>query len=261
MHQPDTTQNKVLVDLAKSKHLSIGNIEGALKEITKAAAQTLAVEHVAVWLYGTDRKSLRCAKQYEKGPGLFSEGDELQVVRCPKYFETLENGRFIAVNDIRTDERTKDFLDNDPPSPDVSAMLDSPIRLGGRTIGVMCHWHVGESRQWSLEEKNFAGSMADLVSLAMEASERKRAEQRLSHLAYHEMLTDLPNRSLFMERLNRAIITARQKQSLVAVLFLGLDHFKRINDTGRLKEKTTCKNNAPNAECHIKLFRGQRQNN
>jgi len=61
-------------------------------------------------------------------------------------------------------------------------------------------------------------------------SERKRTEERLSYLAQYDMLTGLPNRTLFRDRLERAVVRARREGSLVAVMFLDLDRFKDIND-------------------------------
>ncbi len=63
------------------------------------------------------------------------------------------------------------------------------------------------------------------------AIERKCSEQRLAYLAHYDPLTDLPNRVLFRERLNRAQHRANRHASMIALLFLDLDHFKDINDT------------------------------
>jgi diguanylate cyclase (GGDEF)-like protein len=54
---------------------------------------------------------------------------------------------------------------------------------------------------------------------------------KMSHLAQHDGLTDLPNRTLLIDRLDQAIVLARRHDRRLAVLFLDLDHFKRVNDS------------------------------
>ncbi len=70
-----------------------------------------------------------------------------------------------------------------------------------------------------------AGSLTDI-------SDRKEAEEQLLHDAFHDALTGLPNRALFMDRLGVSIAhSARRERYLFAVLFLDLDRFKNINDS------------------------------
>ena len=71
---------------------------------------------------------------------------------------------------------------------------------------------------------HFVGVFADISSL-------KQAQASLDYQAHHDPLTDLPNRTLFENRLNSALNDARIGQSQGAVLFLDLDHFKHINDS------------------------------
>jgi len=71
-----------------------------------------------------------------------------------------------------------------------------------------------------------------IMSINRDITDRKMMEERLRHDAFHDSLTNLPNRSLFMDRLSQAI--ARQKRNdeiFFAVLFFDLDNFKSINDT------------------------------
>lgn len=69
------------------------------------------------------------------------------------------------------------------------------------------------------------------IVVAHDISERKANEQRISHLAHHDVLTDLPNRSLCVERLRLALQQAERQARRVAVLFVDLDRFKNINDS------------------------------
>ncbi len=61
--------------------------------------------------------------------------------------------------------------------------------------------------------------------------ERARANARLTYLAYHDPLTDLPNRSLLHDRLQMALLASKRENTSLAVLVLDLDRFKEVNDT------------------------------
>jgi len=67
--------------------------------------------------------------------------------------------------------------------------------------------------------------------VARDITDRKRAEEVISYQAYHDILTDLPNRILFKDRLGLAVIQAKRKQTELAVMFIDLDRFKLVNDT------------------------------
>jgi diguanylate cyclase (GGDEF)-like protein/PAS domain S-box-containing protein len=75
------------------------------------------------------------------------------------------------------------------------------------------------------------GAVRNYIGIFSDVTERKAAEARIHHLAYHDALTGLPNRILLEDRLEQAILQSRRSGHRTAVLFLDLDRFKNINDT------------------------------
>jgi diguanylate cyclase (GGDEF)-like protein len=67
--------------------------------------------------------------------------------------------------------------------------------------------------------------------LKKEIADKKKAEESLEYIAYHDELTNLPNRNLLIDRINDSIETARRNQQKLGILFIDLDRFKAINDT------------------------------
>ncbi len=83
------------------------------------------------------------------------------------------------------------------------------------------------------DEKNPATAQRFMgtYGVARDITERKRAEEKISFQAFHDLLTQLPNRVLFRDRLELALVHARRRNGMVGVMFIDLDRFKLVNDT------------------------------
>ncbi|MCM0590303.2 MAG: PAS domain S-box protein [Gloeotrichia echinulata DVL01] len=172
-------QSQTLVQLARSKTFQHGNLNAAFREITEAAARTLLVQRVGIWLYNEDHTKIECIDLYNEQTKEHTCGISLLKANYPAYFQALEEERSIAAHDAIQDKRTQELSQSYLSMLGITSLLDAPIWLGGRLVGVVSHEHFGEIRQWTLEEENFAGSIADFVTLAMEASERNAAQEAL----------------------------------------------------------------------------------
>ena len=75
-----------------------------------------------------------------------------------------------------------------------------------------------------------AGEPRYLVNVVQDITERKRAEERIAHMAHHDLLTDLPNRAAFHDALQNALARAKANGGNLAVMCIDLDRFKEIND-------------------------------
>ncbi|RKD27136.1 PAS domain S-box protein [Ammoniphilus oxalaticus] len=78
---------------------------------------------------------------------------------------------------------------------------------------------------------NETGYVLSFVLVMRDITDRKQSEQKIYHLAYHDTLTQLPNRRLFMDRIRKEVRYAKQFQSQLAIIFLDVDRFKQINDS------------------------------
>lgn len=172
-------QNRVLVELAKSKTLAAGNLRGALKEITEASATTLSLGRASVWRYDEDRSRIRCLDLYVADRRQHFDGFELLEKDYPSFFKALENERTIAASNARSDPRTCEFAENYLRPLGITAMLEVPIRIAGEVVGVCCNEQIGGVRHWTPEEHSFVASLGDLVALALEIHGRKLAEEAI----------------------------------------------------------------------------------
>lgn len=218
-------QNEVLLELASSRALEQGDLDAALKEVTESAARTLEVERVNVWLYDDSRSKVQCIEQYELSAGRHSKGAELAAADYPSYFKALEEERIIAAHNAHTDPRTREFSDSYLTPLGITSLLDAPIRIGGRMVGLICHENLGPARLWTMEEQNFAGSMADFISLALESSERKSAEDALK-----ESLAQLSKKNRYETIISTVTCCVHQSLNLQDVLENAVDAMSKNID-------------------------------
>jgi diguanylate cyclase (GGDEF)-like protein len=106
--------------------------------------------------------------------------------------------------------------------------MTAPIDVKSVTT---CDFEVGEGPQRRCFETRLRPqSDGTLVVITRDITERRKTESRIKYLAYFDTLTGLPNRQLLVREMSRAIRTAQKSKTLIALLYLDLDRFKRIND-------------------------------
>ena len=168
-----------LIGLAKNQALHGGDLEEACRAITETGSRTLQVGRSSIWVYTGERAGIQLMDLYEERTRQHSAGTVLRASEYPVYFRALDTEeRAIAAHDALTDPRTNEYSSGYLCPLGIGAMLDAPIRVKGAVVGVVCQEHVGGPRTWTLEEQAFAGSLATMVSLAMEVSEHKRTEAK-----------------------------------------------------------------------------------
>lgn len=181
-------QNSVLVELTRRPAIHSGNLAEALRDIAVAGAETLEVERVGIWFFTTDRQAIRCAELFERTPGIHSSGAELMASHYPNYFRAVETERVIDAHEARFDPRTSAFTESYLIPFGITSLLDAPVRRLGQTSGVICFEHIGPPRTWTVEDEHFATSLSDLVAMAIDATDRRQAQEALQRRVDFEKL-------------------------------------------------------------------------
>ena len=218
---------ETLVRIARNEAFAGGDLDRALRAAVEEAARALDVERVGVWFFSPERDRIHCADLFVRSTGSHEHGAELLALDFPGYFTALEEDRAIAATDAREDPRTAEFCDVYLVPHGIGAMLDAPIRIAGRMVGVICHECVGPPREWAADEQALAATMGDFVALSMESAQRARAE------AEHTQMAERLSRARKMEALARlAGSIAHDFNNLLTAIHGSLELVKLAEERG-----------------------------
>ena len=258
-HQPDC---RIIIASGDSQ------IEAAIKSLRMGAYDYLRKPYEPEDLINTvrnaarklqlERDNTRMAQQIEQS----EQWHRLLVNTSPDVIYTLDaNGRFTYLND--SVQRTLGFMPGELVGRDYTSII------GQDQLEAAQH-HFNERRTGDRATRNFElllrrkddllsslterksdqrivvelsamgmyrparlgmGDFLGTYGVARDISARKQAEATITFQAYHDLLTGLPNRALFKDRLGQAMVHAKRHGQTMATLFLDMDHFKVVNDT------------------------------
>ena len=148
--------------------------------VTQRGAEILQVDRVSIWILDNDKQEIICKKTFEPHNINWDSGSVLKEENYPAYFYKHENNIRITENDACTNTAIVEFPESYLNSLGISAMLDVPIRGQGTIMGFICCECASGKRHWRSDEVAFVTGLADLVTLNIESSDRKRMEKKLA---------------------------------------------------------------------------------
>jgi diguanylate cyclase (GGDEF)-like protein len=209
----DLSERRRVERLSVARQRATQALTGALSMIEAAPAvldalvQGLACSHAWLWVLEGDPKALALTGTSAGAPAAAPPGSSAAALAR----QCLEEGHAVW----------------EGPRPDQAGVeLAVPVRAGGTVLGVLeARWEGARER-----ELDWVAALADVASLLALFLKRQRAEADLQRFARYDSLTGLPNRSFFLDTLERTLSRAGRQRTRSALVFLDLDGFKAVND-------------------------------
>ncbi|WP_418358927.1 MULTISPECIES: two-component system response regulator [Shewanella] len=182
-----------------------------IKELTKSKnklARAQSIAHLGSWEWDFKNKTLDCSDEVYRMIGMQPQERELTFANLIEIVHP--DDRELLSQTVKNALLTREPYD-----------IEYRVLHGNGDIITL---HDRTDITYDYGEPKLNGTLHDI-------SNRKKSEQEIAYYAYFDTLTDLPNRRKFLLQLESAIALAKRHSTKLALLFIDLDHFKRINDT------------------------------
>jgi PAS domain S-box-containing protein len=169
--------NETLKKLTSLSYSNQDTFNGILKNILKAAGKNCSIDRISYWSYSNE--GLHCESIYYFQNDRFEKNFFIEKDKYPIYYNSLENGLQIVASNVYNNTLTQELCFDYFPKNNIKSLLDTPIFINGKIIGILCFEKVEKNVEWDNEDINFARSLADLIAIAIESQMRIESEQKL----------------------------------------------------------------------------------
>jgi diguanylate cyclase (GGDEF)-like protein len=199
-------------------------LEGVLETIVAAAGELLGDDAPALVLVDPDDPGWLIVAAQRGYDAILAEDEGRHRVGVGVTGRAVAEGRLIVVEDYASmpDARAPGLRHG------LQAAMAAPVHEDGRVIGSLLLSSFRPGRVFTRAEQDMLSSFAEHASLAL--TDARRVDTML-HQALHDALTGLPNRALFTDRIQHALVQGRRRGTACGVIALDIDRFKTVNDS------------------------------
>ena len=173
-------QQSATLALVQDRTVFEGSLPITAKQLTTVAAQVLIVDRVSVWIFEDHTQCLYCLDSYDRSANRHAFGGKLVGSHYPIYFEALSRGHLLAASQTQQDQNFQELVTGSLAPHQIGARIDAPFQTQGKLTGVISIEHVDSSRDWALDEQQFAQALANFMTLVLEAARRRESEEALA---------------------------------------------------------------------------------
>ncbi|MBU0673116.1 MAG: response regulator [Proteobacteria bacterium] len=190
----DITRQVVADTLQKDRALQVNQQKNAMQHlagidltdfavvterITREAATALDAEFFCIRLFENFSTNLDCTSLYRLSSQEYESCPTLSIQDSAAFFEALQTKRVLVFADVSLEPLLQGLSDRYFSPDEISALIVEGVFSHNLMVGLVCASHVGGPYQWTEDEQSFVHTMADLVNLAIETTERLKAEEAL----------------------------------------------------------------------------------
>ena len=177
--------NETLKQLTSQSYSNKDSFNGILKNIIKVASIKCDIDRVSYWSYLPE--GIKCESIYYLESDRFEKSFYIEKAKYPIYFKNIETGLQIVASNVYDNSITKELCYDYFPKNNIKSLLDTPIFINGKMIGILCFEKTEKINEWDNEDINFSRSIADIIAIAIESQLLLESDKKLSYKS--EILT------------------------------------------------------------------------
>ncbi len=170
--------NKTINNLMIRRYAQNENFEDVVKQILRSAAEGSEISRISYWDFKKD--NMHCIALYSLDDDEFSGGFSNYKSDSPIYFNALASENIIIASNVYENEYTQEFVKGYFPENNIKSMLDIPVIVNGALTAILCFETTDEIKNWDNDDINFARSVSDAFSIAIESHKRLETERKLA---------------------------------------------------------------------------------
>jgi two-component sensor histidine kinase len=166
-------------NLSKSRMIREGKIEEAIYEILESSSRAMHTTRVNAWIFDHDKTQIQCIGNFDARENKLVPQTALPRLAMPLYFSLFETEKIIITRDAYKETKTAELYEFYLKPHNIQSLMDIPVRIEGKMIGIICFENVGSPRDWTLQEQKFGLVAAQMLSLTIETHNKQLATQAL----------------------------------------------------------------------------------